>query len=157
VYALKGTRMIANSQSEEELTEQFSGVALNHTNKEFYRGLLSRELRINRCRDCGWWHQPHMPICPRCWSRSVEATRVSGDGVIHLVTFLYQGPPTDGVTYTPPHPVVAVELAEQMGLRFTSTVIGADNDLVVPGRRVELDWISRAGRPFPAFRLVDQT
>jgi len=140
-----------------ELLERFRGVHVDHTNKHFYRGLLQRELRLNRCADCGWWHHRPKPICPRCWSKRVEATPVSGRGTIHLAIFLYQGPPADGVDYSDgPHPVVTVELDEQPGLRFTSTVVGTDNDLIVIGAPVALRWIERDGRPFPAFALRDE-
>jgi len=140
--------------SDAELVERYRGVRLDHTNKHFYRGLLDRELRLNRCTDCGWWHHRPKPICPRCWSRNVVPTPVSGRGAIHLTIFLYQGPPADGVDYAAgPHPVVTVELDEQPGLRFTSTVVGAGNDDIVIGAPVALTWIERDGRPYPAFTL----
>lgn len=140
--------------SDAELVERYRGVQVDHTNKHFYRGLLDRELRLNRCAECGWWHHRPKPICPRCWSKHVVATPVSGWGTIHLAIFLHQGPPADGVDYTAgPHPVVTVELEEQWGLRFTSTVVGADNNRIVIGAPVELTWIERDGRPFPAFSL----
>ncbi len=50
--------------------------------------------------------------------------------------------------------MVTVELEEQEGLRFTSTVVGSSNDDIVIGAPVELTWIERDGRPFPAFELV---
>ncbi len=140
--------------SDAELVERYRGVALDHTNKHFYRGLLDFELRLNRCTDCGWWHHRPKPICPRCWSKNVVPTPVSGRGTIHLAIFLYQGPPADGVDYAAgPHPVVTVELDEQPGLRFTSTVVGAANDDIVIGAPVALTWIERDGRPYPAFTL----
>jgi hypothetical protein len=82
---------------------------------------------------------------------------VSGTGTIHLATFLHQGPPAEGVDYSTPYPIVTVELDEQPGLRFTSTVVGGAPDEIEIGRRVELDWIERAGVPLPVFRLVSET
>lgn len=143
--------------SDAELLDRYRGVTIDHTNKHFYRGLLERELRLNRCEDCGWWHHRPKPICPRCWSKRVVATPVSGRGVIHLAIFLHQGPPADGVDYTAgPHPVVTVELEEQPGLRFTTTVVGAPNERIVIGAPVDLTWIERDGRPFPVFALRDR-
>jgi uncharacterized OB-fold protein len=78
---------------------------------------------------------------------------VSGEGTLFMTVFLHQGPPTEGVDYSTPYPVVTVELDEQEGLRFTSTVVGATNDDIHIGERVELDWIDRAGAPLPVFRL----
>ena len=140
--------------TDDDLIARYPGVHLDHTNKRFYAGLLDRELRLNRCADCGHWHHRPKPICPRCWSTAVVATPVSGRGTIHLAIFLHQGPPAEGVDYTAgPHPVVTVELEEQPGLRFTSTVVDAGNEHIAIGASVELGWIERAARPFPVFRL----
>jgi hypothetical protein len=136
------------------LVERFPGVGLDHVNKRFYSGLLERELRLNRCADCGWWHHRPKPVCPKCWSKNLVPTPVSGRGTIHLAIFLHQGPPADGVDYASPHPVVTVELDEQPGLRFTSTVVDAPNDRITIGEAVVLDWTERDGRPHPVFRLA---
>ena len=141
-------------ETDEELIERYPGVRLDHVNKHFYRGLLHRELRLNRCTDCGWWHHRPKPVCPRCWSRNVVATPVAGTGTIHLLILLHQGPPADGVDYSTPHPVATVELDEQEGLRFTTAAVGALEDLAI-GKRVALDWITRDGRPFPVWRLAN--
>ena len=140
--------------SDLELVERFPGVGLDHVNKHFYSGLLERQLRLNRCADCGWWHHRPKPVCPKCWSKNIVPTPVSGRGTIHLAIFLHQGPPADGVDYASPHPVVTVQLDEQEGLRFTSTVRGSPNDEILIGERVELDWTERDGRPHPVFRLA---
>ncbi len=137
-----------------ELVARYPGVALDHTNKDFYRGLLDQELRLNRCSDCGWWHHRPKPICPRCWSKALVATPVSGRGVIHLAIFLHQGPPAPDVDYAAgPRPVVTVELEEQEGLRFTSTVVDATREDIVIGAPVQLAWVRRGDRSLPMFRL----
>ncbi len=142
-------------ETDEELLLRYPDVRLDHVNKHFYRGLLHEELRLSRCADCGWWHYRPKPVCPRCWSKAVLATPVAGTGAIYLSIFLHQGPLAEGVDYVTPHPVVTVELDEQEGLRFTSTVVGADNEDIVIGRRVELDWIARRDRPLPVWRLSE--
>lgn len=139
--------------SDEELVARFPGHPLDLDNAAHYRGRLARELRINRCGSCGTWHHPPKPVCPACWSTNVAATEVSGEGTLFMTVFLHQGPPAEGVDYATPYPVVTVELDEQEGLRFTSTVVGATNDDIHIGERVELDWIDRAGAPLPVFRL----
>jgi uncharacterized protein len=50
---------------------------------------------------------------------------------------------------------VTVELDEQPGLRYSSTVIGSPNEEIQIGRRVELDWITRGNAPMPVFRLAE--
>jgi hypothetical protein len=47
--------------------------------------------------------------------------------------------------------VVSVELAEQAGLRFTSTVVNCPPEEIRIGLPVALAWIDRAGAPFPVF------
>ncbi|MER5628418.1 zinc ribbon domain-containing protein [Streptosporangium sp. NPDC002544] len=138
--------------SDRELLERLPGFLILHDNKEFYRGWLRRELVMNRCQDCGNWQHPPRPVCPECWSQDVRATPVSGKGVIHTLIWLRQGPPAPDVDYSTPHPVAMVELVEQPGLRFTSTVTGVTQDDIAIGSPVELAWIERHGEPFPVFR-----
>jgi uncharacterized protein len=139
--------------SDEELVQRFPGEPITHDNANHYRGRLCRELLLNRCDDCERWHAPPKPICPDCWSSRVSAEPVSGDGVIFMAIFLHRGPAAPGVDYRTPYPVVTVELAEQEGLRFTSTVVGADNADIRIGAPVRLSWIDRAGTPIPVFAL----
>lgn len=140
--------------TDEELVDRFPGHPLDHDSAAHYRGRLERRLLLHRCGACGTWHNPPKPICPACWSTDVTPTEVRGTGTIHLAIFLHQGPPAEGVDYTTPYPVVTVELDEQPGLRFTSTVVGAPNEAITIGARVRLDWIDRAGSPLPVFRLA---
>jgi uncharacterized protein len=143
------------SITDDELVERFLGQPITHDNAEHYRGRLRRQLLMNRCGACGRWHAPPKPVCPDCWSFDVEATPVRGEGAIFMAIFLHQGPPAPGVDYATPYPVVTVELDEQPGLRFTSTVIGADNDAIAIGKRVRLGWVERAGAPLPVFELSE--
>jgi uncharacterized OB-fold protein len=142
--------------SDDELIALFPNVRVDHVNAFAYRGRLDRRLLVNRCQECGTWHEPPKPLCPRCWSFDVVAEPVSGRGTIYLVTFLHQGPAVAGVDYSQPYPVVTVDLSEQVGLRFTSTLVRAENDAIEIGKAVELDWIDRDGVPLPVFRLTEQ-
>jgi len=141
--------------SDEELLDRFAGYGVDHDTAAHLRGRLARQLLINRCAECGHWHHPPRPVCPQCWSTRVTAEPVAGTGTIDLTVFLHQGPPATGVDYSTPYPLVAVELDEQPGLRFTATVAGADNDDVRIGRRVRLDWIERDDVPVPVWRLEE--
>ncbi|WP_375487979.1 Zn-ribbon domain-containing OB-fold protein [uncultured Mycobacterium sp.] len=143
------------SISDGELVERFAGQPITHDNAEHYRGRLRRQLLMNRCQACGRWHAPPKPVCPQCWSFDVTATAVRGEGTIFMAIFLHQGPPAPGVDYTVPYPVVTVELDEQTGLRFTSTVVGAHKRDIAIGKRVRLGWIERAGAPLPVFELTE--
>jgi uncharacterized OB-fold protein len=144
----------AAEETDLELLERWKGVRIDHTSKHFYRGLLHREVRLNRCADCGHWHHRPKPICPNCWSKDLVATPISGRGTIYLLIHLHQGPPAQGVDYSSPRSVAAVELPEQEGLRFTSGVVGSDPDDLHIGDEVELEWTERDGRPYPVWRKV---
>ena len=142
--------------SDEELLERFAGFGVDRDSAAHFRGRLAGRLLMNRCDNCGEWHHPPRPMCPHCWSTQVTPTAVRGSGTIHLAIFLHQGPPAEGVDYTTPYPVVTVELDEQAGLRFTSTVVDAPNDEIRIGERVELEWIERSGTRLPVFRLTEE-
>jgi len=136
-----------------ELVRRLAHLPVERDTAAHYRGYLRRELVMNRCDDCGFWHHPMRPMCPACWSWRVEPAAVSGRGTLYLCTLLHQGPPADGVDYARgPHPVVTVQLEEQAGLRFTGTMVGCAPDAIRIGMPVELTWIERGGCPYPAFR-----
>jgi uncharacterized OB-fold protein len=138
--------------SDADLVKRFSYQQVDRDNRDFYRGWLARELRMNRCTDCGRWHHPPRPMCPACWSWNVAPTPVSGRGTVHLLMQLHQGPPAPGVDYSKgPYPVVTVELEEQPALRYTSTVVNCDPSDIAIGMPVQLTWIERHGAPFPVF------
>lgn len=148
--------MAVSDVSNEELVQRFPGEPITYDNADHYRGRLHRKLLLNRCADCGVWHAPAKPVCPACWSTGVVPTEVSGNGTIYMAIFLHQGPPAPGVDYSTPYPVVTVELDEQPGLRFTSTVAGASNDDIRIGEPVRLDWQDRFGSPMPVFVLAGE-
>jgi uncharacterized OB-fold protein len=148
----------AAAVSDAELVERLPRQRIDHDNKEYYRGWLQRRLLLNRCGKCGKWHHPPKPVCPHCWSSDLRPTAVSGNGTVHLLMLLHQGPPAPGVDYSKgPHPVATVELDEQPGLRLTSTIVGCPVDDLSIGMRVALTWLERDGAPFPAFTPAGTT
>lgn len=135
------------------LIERFPYAKIDHDSKHLYRAWIDKQLLINKCDDCGKFHHPPKPICPSCWSSALTPTEVSGCGTVHLAMFLRQGPAAPDVDYTiSPHPVTTIELEEQEGLRFTSTVINCPLEDIQIGIPVELTWIERFGAPFPVFK-----
>lgn len=139
------------TEEQAEALARYRHRAIDQDNIGLYEGWLQKELRLNKCNDCGKWHEPARALCPFCWSFDVAPTAVSGRGTIYLSILLRQGKEEEGVTY--PYPVVLVELAEQAGLRFTSTVVDAAWEDIRVGAPVRLDWVERHGAPFPVFRL----
>ena len=143
--------------NDEKLLNLFAGSGVDRDSAAHFRGRLRKELLINRCEACGTWRHPPRPLCASCWSDRIVPTPVSGDGIIYLTLFLHQGPPAEGVDYSTPYPVVTVELDEQPGLRFTTTVVGTTNEAIRIGERVGLDRIERGGVPLPVFHLKDRS
>ncbi len=145
----------APADLEQELLAAFPAARIDHDNAAHHRGLLQRRLLVNRCTDCGTWHQPPRPVCPACWSSSVRAEEVAGTGTVALLTILRQGPRRPGVDYAQGHALVAVELDEQPGLRVAGTVVGIAADRVRLGDRVRLVWTEIDGQPpRPDFEVV---
>jgi len=139
--------------SDDEVFERFPDVLITYDNIEHYRGLLEQKLLINRCDDCGYWIYPHRPLCPRCWSWSVTPSQVSGRGQIYLLTRIQQARANDLAGQQQGAVVlVAVELAEQKGLRYLSTVDEVAFTDLRHDMAVELTWIERNGLRVPAFR-----
>src|SRR3984885_3255155 len=47
-------------------------------------------LRMQRCRDCGYFVPPPVGFCPRCESTRCEPQVVSGTGRVHTLTVNHQ-------------------------------------------------------------------
>ncbi len=148
---MKNEQLKQEGTTPEELYERYPNASIDHDNRHLYEGFLAGELRINRCGACATWHHPPRAICPSCWSQDVGAQAVSGSGTVALSTVLRHGHPEPGVAF--PHPVVAVDLDDAPGVRYTATVRGG-TELVPVGTRVVLDWEERAGAPVPIFVLA---
>ena len=130
----------------------FARVRVDHDNKAFYRGWLEKRLLMNRCANCGRWHHPPKPICPIA-GRPTSADRGQRTGRGAPAHAAASG--TGGAgrrLHAGPHPVATVELVEQVGPRYTSTVIGVPVGEIHIGMPVELTWIERDGVPFPVFQ-----
>jgi len=122
----------------EDLLGAFPRVRIDVDNAAFHGALLQNRVVVNRCEDCGHWHQPPRPLCPQCWSWNVTPAEVSGGGTVALVTVLRQGPRRPGVDYTDGYAVVAVDLDEQDGLRLAGGVVGTPASDVAIGDRVQV-------------------
>ena len=140
--------------SDDELLDRWPRVRIDRDNIEYYRGLVSQRLLINRCQQCRTWHNPPRAVCPRCWSKEISAEAVTGRGVIELLTFLHQGAPRPGVDYAAGHPVAGIGLLEQPGLRVTATILGSPREQVRLGAAVEVDWANYDGGQTLVFRLA---
>jgi uncharacterized OB-fold protein len=145
-----GERDVDPTVTDAELHDRYPSVAIDHDNKEQWRGFLDHRLLIDRCLDCGHWRNPPVPMCPKCWSERSRPHAVSGRGRVQWFTLVHQGAP--GVDQDHPYPAVVVELEEQPNLRLTTTVVGCRPDEIVCDMAVELTWQDHHGAPIPVFR-----
>jgi len=91
----------------------------------FWEGCKRHELIIQRCKDCGTYRHPPIPVCPVCQSWNQHWHKVSGRGTVEAFTIvtraLFPG-------MLVPYNVVRVELEEQKGLLILGNLIDCHPD-----------------------------
>ena len=96
---------------------------LDERNAAFWRGGEHGQLLIQRCRTCGRWSHPPLPICRSCHGRDLAPEPVSGRGTVWSYTVnRHQW----AVGLEPPYVVAEVELEEQAGLRLLTSIVDCD-------------------------------
>ncbi len=119
--------------------------------EQFWAFTERRQLRLQRCDDCGRFRWPPGPVCDRCLSEDFTWEEVSGRGAL-LSWVVFQRQYFE--EYPAPHPVVMVELAE--GPLFISQPVGATVDEFRDGLAMELAWLDGEDRfgeyQLPVFR-----
>ncbi len=94
---------------------------INEETRPFWEYCRKRELRMQKCRQCGYIRYPISFVCPRCSCLEAEWTLLSGKGTVYTFT-VYR------VAYHPafkddlPYVVAIIQLVE--GPRMESNIIG---------------------------------
>jgi acetyl-CoA acetyltransferase/uncharacterized OB-fold protein len=111
--------------------------ALEPESEHFWRACRAGRLEITRCHACGWYIHPPRPVCPRCQSRELGWSAVSGRGTIASFTVNAQRwiPDMDV-----PYVIGLVELVEQADLRLTTNLIGCAPEAVRIGMPVRVTF-----------------
>jgi hypothetical protein len=138
------------TMDDREIFAKLPNLRIDRDNIAHYRGLLAGKLLINRCQDCGYWVYPHRPLCPECLSWNVVPTEVSGRGSLFMFTLIHQARDPK-VRLEEPMPVAAVELVEQKGLRYLSSVVNCPPHKLRNDMPLQLTWIDQDGIAVPAF------
>lgn len=111
----------------------------NPDDRQYWEYIRSRELRIQRCGDCGRFRHPPMPCCPNCRGEATEWVPVSGDGEVFTYTIVHYAPHAALKSAVPFN--VAVVLLEDAGdVRIVSNVIDATPEEMRVGLKVSLVW-----------------
>ncbi len=96
---------------------------INEDTAPFWEYCHKHELRMQKCRQCGYIRFPASIVCPRCHSLEAEWTRLSGKGRVYSFIVYHQA-------YHPsykdelPYAVAIIQLDE--GPRMESNVIGCE-------------------------------
>lgn len=120
---------------------------------EFYAYCKKRELRFQRCSECGSWRHVPRDMCAVCGSFAWEWTRSSGKGKLFSWTTSVQPMMAQFADLIPYSPVV-IELEE--GVRMLSWLIdvGADDLVLDLPVEVVFDDVT-ADVTLPKFRRAD--
>ena len=94
--------------------------AITAENAFFWHAGAAGTLRFMRCRQCGYYIHPPLPICRVCKSRDVHDEPVSGRGTVLTYTVNRQ---VWEAGLEAPYVIAIVELAEQRGLRLTTNIV----------------------------------
>jgi len=103
--------------------------------KEFYTYCRDRELRFQRCGDCGAWRHVPREMCPACGSWRWEWAQSSGRGTVFTWTVVARALHPAFQNDTPYAPVV-IEMEE--GVRLLSQVVDCAPDELAIGMPVEV-------------------
>ena len=109
--------------------------AISSLNKPFWEGLKNRELRMQRCDECGKTWYPPSPLCPACWSRKFSWIRLSGRGHVNSWVVFHQ---SYFRGYDDELPYNAAEVQLDEGPRLLTNLVGVANDRIRAGMPVEI-------------------
>jgi uncharacterized protein len=93
--------------------ESVTGIApqSDRESAEWWEGLRTHRLLLQRCRGCGRSRFPFLPTCPWCASARFDVTESTGHGVVYSYVTAYVAV-SPGYTGPLPYTVATVELAE---------------------------------------------
>ncbi len=118
-----------------------------HT-QEFWDFCTRRELRFQRCGECGRFRHPPRPGCPHCASTSVEWIQSAGRG--HVFTFTVAHHAAFPALATElPYNVSAVVLDDVPGVRLVTNVL----DVAPSELRIDLPVTLAWDEPQPGVLL----
>ena len=123
---------------------------LSADNEFFWTSGREGVLRFLQCVSCSYFIHPPTPICPKCYSREVAPSVVSGRGTLFSFTVNHKS--WDGSP--DPYTIGLVQLDEQDDLRLTTNIVGCAPDDVRIGVPVEVVFEDRDPIFIPLFRPV---
>lgn len=122
--------------------------------RPFWEACRARELRFQRCADCGLFRHPPTPACARCRSLRSEWIRAVDEAELFSFTVVHH-PAHDAVTASVPYNVAIVLFPSFDGVRLVSNVVDCPPGELRIGMRLSLVWESAGnGMMLPRFRRI---
>lgn len=90
--------------------------------RPYWDGAQRHELVLQHCAGCGLVSARPRVVCPRCHAEAFEWRRVSGQGIIHSYTIVYQTTAA-GFQDEIPYVVVHVQIAEEPTCYVTGNLL----------------------------------
>jgi len=137
------------------MLEVLADVSPDAATRPFWDACRRRELRLQRCSDCGAFRQPPSAGCPHCGCARSDWPLLEGRGTVFSYTIVHHAavPPLAAEV---PYNVVVVALDDAPGARLISNLLDvAPEDLAV-GMRVQVAWDEvKPDVVLPRFRRVE--
>jgi uncharacterized OB-fold protein len=134
-----------------------AAIAPDANTRPFWEACRRRELRVQRCSQCGRFRHPPLPGCPRCGSPESDWPTLSGRGRVFSFTIAHHAamPP---LAADVPYNVIVVELDDAPGARLISNLLGAEPAMLRIGMAVEIAWDEVGeGLVLPRFRPASRS
>ena len=118
----------------------------------FWRHCANRELRFQRCDNCGAWRHPPGPLCAACRSPRSRWDLAADDAELFSYTIVHHAA-TAALKQAVPYNVAIVAFPSLGHLRIVSNVIDAAPHELRIGMPLELAWQqAEKERQLPVFR-----
>jgi len=112
------------------------------TIENFYRKLENGELAAAKCSKCGLTIFPPRPLCPSCYSESLEWVELEREGEVVTYTIIHVAPPD----FKPPYIVAVVKLKNNIKI---IGILKEDISEVKIGLKVKVEVEGGRGEGWP--------
>lgn len=134
------------------LLAELASVGPDASTAPFWDACRRRELRLQRCTDCGRFRQPPSPGCAHCGSARSGWPLLPGTGTVFSYTIVHHAA-VPSLAADIPYNVVVVALDGAPDARLISNLLDIAPDEVAIGMRVQIAWDEvREDLVLPRFR-----
>ncbi|MGH7859511.1 MAG: Zn-ribbon domain-containing OB-fold protein [Candidatus Binatia bacterium] len=134
------------------LPEDMPAPAPTLDTEEWWESCRRRELRFQKCRDCGTLRHPPSPLCPSCHSLAYDWHPSAGRGRVYSFTWVHHVflPGLEGRV---PYNVAVIVLDDAPGIRLVSNVLDVTPAALHIDLPVRLVWEAAGPFTLPRFQV----